>query len=63
MSALTQADADYIIRKAEYIALFTRRAVELGCASQQERADKEASLLSTFVTGIAIVKESHDVAA
>lgn len=57
MSKLTQADCDYIIQKAEYIALFTRRSVELGCSGHQERADKETALLATFVSGIAVARE------
>ena len=57
MSKLTQSDADYIIQKAQYIALFTQRATELKCAGHQERADKEMGLLKTFVTGIAVAGE------
>ena len=58
MSKLTQADSAYIIQKAQHIALFTQRATELKCSAHQERADKEMSLLSMFVSGIAVAKEA-----
>lgn len=57
MSKITQADADYIIQKAQYIAIFTERATELKCAGHKERADKEMALLETFVSGIAVARE------
>lgn len=57
MSALTQHDADYIIKKAETAIHFAALAVQVKSAGHQERSEKELSLLSLFVTGIAIVAE------
>lgn len=57
MSKITQADCAYIIAKAEAIRLFTQRATELNCSGHKERADKEMSLLATFVSGIAVARE------
>lgn len=59
MSKVTPADAAYIITKAQYIALYTRRATELNCSGHQERADKEMALLETFVSGIAVAREAE----
>lgn len=57
MSKITQADCEYIIQKAQYIALFTERATELKCAAHKERAEKEMALLATFVSGISVAQE------
>lgn len=57
MSKITPADAAYIIEKAETIRLFAELATETGSTGHKERADKEMSLLATFVSGISVARE------
>lgn len=59
MSKLTPADAAYIVEKAQAIRLFTQRATEIGSLDFHARADKEMSLLETFVSGIAVAREGE----